>query len=118
MPKSHTDITHQVTEAVEGLRNTSQLVVTLQQGLEERVAQLRELQLEHDRYAELAQIEAKKAEALLNQVQGMLKQDQEKERWIALAMHMGSGILFFVLGVTVGDPFKGFITSLWARFFH
>ena len=95
--KSQTDFDQQVTEAVGSLQNTSALVSRLQQGVEERMAKLRQLRQEHDKYSQLAQIEAKKAEALLLQVEATLGKEQRKERWIALCMHLGVGLLFFVL---------------------
>jgi len=90
--KSQTDFDKQVAEAVEALHNTSALVAKLQQGVEERMAKLQQLRQEHDRYSELAQIEAKKAEALLKQIETTLGKEQRKERWIALAMHLGTGL--------------------------
>jgi hypothetical protein len=116
--KSQTDFDQQVTEAVEALRNTSQLVVTLQQGIEERMAKLRQLRQEHERYSELAQIEAKKAEVLLKQVEKTLGKEQRKERWIALSMHLAVGFLFFILGVAVGDWLKDWINHLSKIIFH
>src|ERR1019366_5627181 len=116
--RSQTDFDQQVTEAVEGLHKTSELVATLQKGVEERMAKLQEVRQEHDKYSELAQIEAKKAEAVLKQVEATLGRDQRKERWIALAMHLGVGFLFFVLGVILSDAFKGWIDRVWTKIVH
>ena len=116
--KSQTEFDEQVTEAVEGLRNTSALVTKLQDDLEERMAKLQRLKEEHERYSALAQIEAKKAEALLKQVETTLGNEQRKERWIALTMHLGVGFLFFVLGVALSNPFKDWINHTWTKLFH
>jgi hypothetical protein len=116
--KSQTDFDEQVKTAVEGLQNTSALIATLQKGVEERMQQLQQLRLEHDRYSELTQIEAKKAEALLKQVEAALGKEQKRERWIALAMHLGVGLLYFIAGVVLGDTVKGWTASLSGKWFH
>ncbi len=77
---SQTAFDQQVTEAVAALQNTSALVATLQQGVTERMARLEELKKEHDKYSQLAQIEAKQAEALLEQVKDTLGKEQTKEK--------------------------------------
>jgi DNA repair exonuclease SbcCD ATPase subunit len=115
---SQTAFDQQVTEAVNALQNTSALVATLQQGVTDRMAKLEELQKEHERYSQLAQIEAKQAEALINQVKDALGEEQTKERWIALAMHLGVGILFFVVGVLASDPFKAWCARLLSKLPH
>ncbi|MGB9198481.1 MAG: hypothetical protein WCB53_16290 [Terriglobales bacterium] len=116
--RSQDDFERQVSEAVAALQNTSQLVSRLQHGVENRMEELKRLRQEHQTYSELAQIEAKKAEVLLRQVEITLGREQVKERWIAFAMHLGFGLLFFVLGVLVSDPFKAWVTGLWGRLFH
>jgi hypothetical protein len=113
--KSQSDVDQQVVEAIESLRNTSALVSTLQQSVEERMTQLQKLREEHKRYSELAQIELEKAEPLLKQVERTLGKEQRKERWIALAMHVGVGFLFFVLGVVLSDSLKRWVDYLWGK---
>jgi len=92
------------------------LITTLQQNVEERMAALQHLRMEHERYSALAQIEAKQAAALTEQVETTLGREQRKERWIALAMHLGVGSLFFVLGVVVSDAFKDWLTRMLTLF--
>jgi hypothetical protein len=113
--KSQTDFDQQVTEAVESLQKTSTLITTLENGVKERMQKLQHLRKEHDRYSELAQIEAKKAEALLSQVEATLGKGAAKERWIALAMHLGVGFVFFVVGVLLSDSFKAWIEHIWRK---
>ncbi len=112
------DFDTQVTEAVQSLRNTSTLISELQNGVEERMTKLQELRQEHDRYSQLAQIEATKAEALLKEIEKTLGKERKTERWVALAMHVGVGFLFFVLGVLLSDSLKGWVTHVWTRVFH
>jgi hypothetical protein len=59
--RSQTDLDVQVAQVVEALGNTSTLINTLQQNLDERMAKLQHLREEHQRYSDLAQIEAEKA---------------------------------------------------------
>ena len=112
--KSQSEVDQQVNEAVESLRSTSTLVSTLQNGIEERIKQLQVLREEHAKYSELAQIEAKKAEPLLRAVEAALGKEQRKERWIAFAMHIGTGLIYFVLGVVASDPLKRFLDHVWS----
>jgi hypothetical protein len=116
--KSQSDFEGQVEEAVESLRNTSTLITTLQKNVEERMTQLEKLSEEHKRYSELAQIELEKAQPIIRQVERTLGTEQRKERWIALAMHLGVGFLFFVLGVALSDFLKRWIDYLWARIYQ
>lgn len=116
--QSQTDFDKQVTDAVEGLQKTSQLITALQQGVNEKMLKLEQLKQDYDKYSELAQIEAKKAEAIVKQIELALGKEQRKERFIALTMHLGVGFLFFVLGVTVSDHFKAWIGYIWSALFH
>jgi len=54
--RSQTDFDKQVREAVQALHNTSELVSTLQQRVEERMTKLQTLREEHDKYSELAKM--------------------------------------------------------------
>jgi hypothetical protein len=115
---SQTAFDQQVTEAVNALQNTSALIATLQEGVTDRMVKLEELKKEHEKYSQLAQIEAKQAEVLINQVKDTLGAEQTKERWIALAMHLGAGVLFFVIGVLASDPFKAWCDHIWSKLIH
>ena len=108
------DFDTKVAQAVESLRNTSTLISELQSG----VRSWNNCGKSHDRYSQLAQIEAKKAEALLKEVEKSLGKERKTERWVAFAMHLGFGLLFFVLGVVLSDPLKNLITRVWTRLFH
>ena len=115
---SQTAFDQQVTEAVNALQKTSVLVATLQQGVTDRMAKLEELQKEHEKYSKLAQIEAKQAEALIHQLNDSLGERQTKERWIAIAMHLGFGLMFFVVGVLASDPLKALCEHVLSKVSH
>ena len=116
--QSQNEFDKQVTDAVEGLQRTSELITALQEGVNERMSKLEQLKQDYDKYSELAQIEGKKAEALVKQIELVLGKEQRKERLIALAMHLGVGFIFFALGVTVSDPFKAWTARIWSMLFH
>jgi len=111
--KSQGDIDAQVEEALQSIKSTSELVARLEESLRERSAKLEALKKEHERYSELAQIEAKKAEALLRQVESTLGRNVGKERLIAFAINIAAGLILFVLGVVVSEPLKTWITKVW-----
>ena len=111
--KSQGDIDAQVEEALQSIKSTSELVARLEESLRERSAKLEALKKEHDRYSELAQIEAKKAVALLRQVENTLGRNVGKERAIAFAINIAAGLILFVLGVALSDPLKAWITRVW-----
>jgi hypothetical protein len=110
--RSQSDFDQQVTESVEALQKTSALVKSLEEGLRAQMEKLRHVKEEHDKYSGLAQIEEKKAKPLLTQLEASLERNASKERWIALAMHLG----VFVAGVWLSDPLKGWIEHLWRKF--
>lgn len=112
--QSQNDVDAQVEQALESIKNTSVLVKTLEDSLRERSLKLEELRKEHQRYSQLAQIEASKAEALLRQVETTLGRNANKERAIAFAINIGAGIILFVLGVAVSDSLKAWLTKLFA----
>lgn len=111
--KSQGDVDAQVAEALESIKSTSELVARLESSLKERSEKLEALRKEHDRYSELAQIEAKKAEALLSQIETTLGRNVGRERWIAFLINIIAGLILFVLGVVLSDPLKDWLTKLW-----
>lgn len=112
--QSQTDVDAQVEQALESIKRTSALVNTLEDNLRERSAKLEQLREEHQRYSQLAQMEASKAEALLRQVETTLGRNANKERAIAFAINIGAGAILFVLGVAVSDTLKAWLTKLFA----
>jgi len=110
--RSQSDVDTQVTEAIESIQKTSILVTRLEESLKERAAKLEHLQKEHERYSQLADMEAKKAEALLTQIEATLGKNVGKERWIAFGINIAAGMIFFVLGVFLSDPLKHLWTAL------
>jgi hypothetical protein len=118
LQKSQADFDQQVTEAVGSLRNTSALVSRLQEGVEERMEKLQQVRQEYDKYSQLAQIEGKKAEALVSQFKTTVEEQQRKERRIAFGMHFGFGLLFFVLGIVASDSVKGWTFHVWTTLSH
>jgi hypothetical protein len=111
--KSQDDIDSQVTEAIESIQKTSVLVTRLEDSLKERAGKLEDLRKEHDRYSQLAKIEATKAEALLGQIEATLGKNQGRERWISFWINIAAGLVIFILGVVLSEPLQKFFSKLW-----
>jgi hypothetical protein len=110
--RSQQDVDTQVTEAIESIQKTSSLVTRLEESLKERAAKLEYLKQEHERYSQLAEVEAKKAQALLTQIESTLGKNAGKERWIAFGINIVAGLIIFVLGVIFSDQLKSLWTAL------
>jgi hypothetical protein len=103
------DIDEQVQEALDGIKKTSELVGRLESSLKDRAEKLQRLRNEHERYSELAQIEGKKAEALMAQLEATLGKNLGRERWIAFAINIIAGLILFILGVALSDQLKQYL---------
>jgi len=110
--RSQVDVDAQVTEAIESIQKTSALVTRLEESLKERAAKLEHLQQEHARYSQLANMEAKKAQALLAQIEATLGKNAGKERWFAFGINIAAGLILFVLGVISSEALKNLWTTL------
>jgi len=110
--RSQDDVDSQVAEAIESIQKTSTLVTRLEESLKQRAEKLELLQQEHERYSQLADIESKKAQALLLQIEATLGKNMGKERWIAFGINIVAGLIIFVLGVIFSDSLKGLWTNL------
>jgi hypothetical protein len=109
---SQTDIDAQVTEAIESIQKTSNLVSELERNLKERTSQLERIRQDHEKYSQLAQIEASKAEAILSQIEATVGRDRKKERWIAFGINIAAGVVMFILGVALSDSLKELLAWL------
>jgi predicted RNase H-like nuclease (RuvC/YqgF family) len=110
--RSQNTVDRQVSEAIEAIQKTSTLVTELEEGLKDRAAKLEHLQKEHERYSQLANIEAEKAGALLTQIEATLGKNVQRERWIAFGINIAAGLIIFLLGVVLSDPIKQLWTTL------
>ena len=110
--RSQDDVDSQVAEAIESIQKTSTLVTRLEESLKQRAEKLELLQQEHERYSQLADIESKKAQALLLQIEATLGKNMGKERWIAFGINIVAGLIIFVLGVIFSDSLKSLWTNL------
>ena len=108
--RSQDDVDEQVTEALDSIRKTSKLVGQLEDSLKERAMRLEELQKEHERYSQLVEMEADKAQALLRQIEATLGKNIGRERWIAFGINLAAGLILFVLGVVLSD----YLRHVWA----
>ena len=111
--KSQSDVDVQIAKALNSLKNTSDLITHIEDSLRERSEKLEALRKEHERYSQLAQIDAKKAEALLSQIETTLGRNAKKERWIAFLINIIAGLILFVLGVVLSDSLKTWLAKIW-----
>lgn len=110
--RSQDDVDSQVTEAIESIQKTSTLVTRLEESLKERAKKLELLQQEHERYSQFADIESKKAQALLTQIETTLGKNAGKERWFAFGINIAASLIIFILGVIFSDTLKNLWTTL------
>lgn len=110
--RSKDDFEQQVNEAMEALQRSSQLVSQLEEGLKERSQKLVGLREEYERYSELAQMEEKKAEALLNQLEATLGKERSRERLFGVLLNAAVGLLFFIAGAIFSEPLRSWVSTL------
>lgn len=110
--RSQDDVDSQVTEAIESIQKTSTLVTRLEESLKERAKKLELLQQEHERYSQFADIESKKAQALLTQIETTLGKNAGKECWFAFGINIAASLIIFILGVIFSDTLKNLWTTL------
>ena len=105
------DLEAQVEEAAEALRRASELTTDLQQVIGERTKQLQQLQVDLERYRQLAQIEQRKAAAVVEELGQFYHKSAGRERWVAFAINVVAGLLLLIIGVAVSEPLK----DVWSR---
>lgn len=115
--KSRSDLDQQVSEAIESLGRSSQLVSQLEEGLRERSHKLTELRKEYERYSELAEIEEKKVEALIQQLEITLGKERGRERWFAIILNFLIGLIFFIAGALLSSPLQKWFHGIWTVIF-
>ena len=113
LKRSRTDLDQQVTDAIESLHHSSELVSRLEDGLKERSIRLDKLREEHERYSRLAEIEEKKVEALVQQLEITLGKGRGRERLIALGLNFIVGLLFFVAGILLSGSIQAWLKSIF-----
>lgn len=101
------DLDKQVEEAVNALTNSTNLISSLEQSLEERAKKLSELKAEYERVSSLAEITEEQGAAVARTLERALGKGQVRERWIAFAINVLAGLIIFVLGVFASEWVKG-----------
>jgi hypothetical protein len=111
------DIDGKVTEAIDALSQSSKLIEELETTLKERNERLLKIQKDYKDLSELLNVKAPQVEAISNKLRDILGETQKTERIVALTMHIGVGLLFFVLGVFASDWVKE-APSKFLSYFH
>ena len=107
LKRSRTGLGQKVDRAANALRETSEFIDELQSELQERTERVARLKTEHEKYSQLAQIEEKKARALVNELRGILSSGKGRERLVTLGLNLLAGAAVFTLGVIFGPLLKG-----------
>ena len=102
LSKSRTDLDHKIGRAQTSLTETSNLIVELESGLNERMKKLQRLKQKYEKYSQLAEVEESKAKAIIQQIETAIGRNRGRERIIALAINLLAGLIVFVLGVAFG----------------
>ncbi len=111
--QSRSDLDEQVSEAIESLQRSSQLVSQLEEGLRQRSERLNQLREEYERYSKLAEIEELKVEALIQQLEVTLGKERGRERWFEIAMNFFFGLVFFVAGALLSGLLQTWAKGIW-----
>ena len=111
--ESQSELDEEVQQAIASLQHSSQLVAHLEQGVRERTEKLERLRAEYDRYSQLAEIEADKAKALIEELSLTLGKSQKRERWVAFGINLIAGAIIFVAGVLLGAPVRRFLAWIF-----
>jgi len=115
--KSQGDLDTQVTEAIESLQKTTELIAQLENGVKYRADKLTKLRAEYERYSTLAEVEADKAAALIKQIEITMGKGQRREHWVTLGLNVLAGLIVFVAGVLLADPLKSLLSAAWTAVF-
>lgn len=103
--RSEGDVDQQVTEAIDSLRKTTNLVDRLEGGLKERSEKLARLREDYNKLSSLANIERENAEAFVKQLEETVGKGKSKDRWLSLGFSLLSGLVFFILGIIFANAF-------------
>ena len=106
LKRSQSDLDHQVIKAIESLQHSSELVSQLEEKLKERSDKLHHLREEYERYSKLAEVEEKKVEAMVQQMEITLGKGQRHERLVSLGLNFMLGFAFFMAGVMLANPLR------------
>lgn len=106
LQRSRAGLDGKVRRAMASLEEASALVTELQDELSDRVVKVGKLREEYEKYEQLAQIEERKAEALIKQLEATVGHGRSRERWVALGINLVAGLIVFILGVLLGPWLK------------
>lgn len=116
--KSRNDLDQQISEAMESLQRSSELLTQLEEGLKDRSQRLIEVRKEYERYSELAEIEEKKVEALVQQLEITLGKERNKERLYGIFLNLIVGLIFFIAGAIFSTPLQNWLHKISIAFFR
>lgn len=104
--RNQDDVDKQVSEAMEALSKSSNLIAGLEDTLKTREAKLKELQAEYARISNLASLTKEQGKAVAESLAQVLGQTQGKERLVSFGINIFAGLILFVLGVFASEWVK------------
>jgi hypothetical protein len=111
--RTETDIDKDVEGAIEAIRKSSDLVVSLERKLTERTALLEKLKTEHSRLTELSSITKAQTAALSEALRETIGSSTRKERVVSLLINLFAGVIVFVVGVLFGPGLTRWLGSIF-----
>ena len=113
LQESQTMIDEKTNKAVEALKDAARLVVELERSIKGRSEKVNALRQESEKYSEMVKVDAGAANALLEEVLVNIDLRANRERWVNLgvnvAIGLGTGSLFFVIGLFWNTYIKGWL---------
>jgi hypothetical protein len=111
--KRDSEIEKQVSDAIEALKSTSNLIAQLEQSVQQKTGRLVKLQDEYKQYVQLTTLTREQVASLSSMMSETLEKSRTREILTHLGMHLGVGLVFLVLGVILAHP----IENLWKSLF-
>jgi hypothetical protein len=104
--RSQVDVDKQVSEAVDALTRSSELIDNLGVTLKEREEKLKALRIEYARVSQLASLTKEQGEAVATSLEKALGKTQGRERIVSFTINIIAGGIIFVVGVFAADWIK------------
>jgi len=111
--RTETDIDKDVEGAIEAIRKSSDLVVSLEKKLTERSALLEKLKAEHKRLTELSTITKEQTAALSEALRETIGSSTRKERGVSLLINLVAGVIVFIVGVIFGPALTRWLGTIF-----
>ena len=100
--RSNRDIDTKIETAYKSLKETSDLIASLETELVTRTEKVTKLKDEYEKYSELAKIEEKEAKALVRQLEETFSHGKKREFVVSAIINLACGFAIFLIGIWLG----------------